>query len=366
MAVMRKFLRRDKLSKDAIRLHQAQYRPSTARVYNQHWESWKSWCADNGVSDPMRPLPGEIANHLAHLSTTLNLTAATLKARRAALSSVFAARGNTTITLDPRISAVIKGAANVNHKERVLTPKWDLAVVLNFLKSKNMKVNKMLDLKHLTFKTVFLIALASGRRASEITNLSGIKGDISTTSKGALCLKFLPEFLAKNQNPDDISPHILIPPLSAVVDHKSEDLALCPVRALKEYRARTERFRAPSQRALFMSLNLNHSKDITRATLSRWLKTTIKSAYISLDKKGEPSQPAHTLLAEARAHEIRAWAATLAAKSTPMSQVMRAAYWRSSTVFVRHYLRDIALTSENGTHSLPALVAAQTPIAARK
>ena len=363
---MRKTLRRQGLSKDSVRLFQAQFRPSTSNVYNNHWESWKSWCADNNVSDPMNPDPRDLANHLSFLSTTLGLSAATLKTRRAAIGSVLAARGDKAISSNPIVAGVVKGAANLNHRQRTLTPKWDLAVVLNFLKSPTMKDNKLLDFKHLTWKTVFLVALASGRRASEISNLSGIVGDISLSKKGAFSLKFLPEFLAKNQNPEDPSPHILIPPLSDVVGRESEDLALCPVRALKEYRARSNRLRSPSQRALFISINVNHSRDITRATLSRWLKTTIKNAYHSLSRKVGPNRPALTPVAEARAHEIRAWAATLAAKSTPMAQVLKAAYWRSSTVFVRHYLRDIAHRSENGILTLPAMVAAQTPLAARQ
>ena len=314
----------------------------------------------------MRPKPEDIANHLAHLAKSRGLTAATLKTRRAALGSVLATKGNADITSDPIISKLIRGIANANHKVRVLAPKWDLAVVLKHLKSPEMRDNKLLDFKTLSLKTVFLVALASARRASEVSNLSGIKGDISKSRKGALCLKFLPEFLAKNQNPDDPSPHVLIPPLSAAVGTKSEDLALCPVRALTEYRKRSDIYRSPSQRALFISLNPSHDRDITRATLSRWLKTTIKNAYVALEKEGGPSQPARTLAAKARAHEIRAWATTLAAKSLPLAQVLKAAYWRSSTVFIRHYLRDIALRSEKGTLSLPAMVAAQTPLAARQ
>ena len=141
-----------------------------------------------------------------------------------------------------------------------------------------------------------------------------------------------------------------------MVDIKSEDLALCPVRALKEYRARTDRFRAPSQRALFVSFNVNHSKDITRATISRWLKTTIKNAYSALDHDGRLSQPVLSVANNAKAHKIRAWAATLAARSTPLAQVLKAAYWQSTSVFIKHYLRDIALRSEGGILSLPAMV----------
>ena len=44
-------------------------------------------------------------------------------------------------------------------------PKWNLSVVLNELTKAPMKDT---DLKHLTLKTAFLLALASGKRRSEI------------------------------------------------------------------------------------------------------------------------------------------------------------------------------------------------------
>ena len=104
----------------------------------------------------MRPEPRDIANHLAYLAQTLNLSTATLKTRRAA-------KGDKSIASNPLVSAVLKGIANMSHKTKTLTPKWDLAVVLNFLKSPTMRDNKSLDFKFLILKTVFLVALASGR-----------------------------------------------------------------------------------------------------------------------------------------------------------------------------------------------------------
>ena len=70
--------------------------------------------------------------------------------------------------------------------------------------------------------------------------------------------------------------------------------------------------------------------------------------------------PSHLPLDKARAHEIRAWATTLASKSTSLTEVMQAAYWKSSTVFVKHYLRDTAALAEDRTWRMPAMVAAQT------
>ena len=47
-------------------------------------------------------------------------------------------------------------------------PKWNLSVVLNELTKAPFEPMKDSDLKHLTLKTAFLLALASGKRRSEI------------------------------------------------------------------------------------------------------------------------------------------------------------------------------------------------------
>ena len=47
-------------------------------------------------------------------------------------------------------------------------PKWNLSVVLNELTKAPFEPRKDTDLKHLTLKTAFLLALASGKRRSEI------------------------------------------------------------------------------------------------------------------------------------------------------------------------------------------------------
>ena len=47
-------------------------------------------------------------------------------------------------------------------------PKWNLSVILNELTKAPFVPMKDSDLKHLTLKTAFLLALASGKRRSEI------------------------------------------------------------------------------------------------------------------------------------------------------------------------------------------------------
>ena len=47
-------------------------------------------------------------------------------------------------------------------------PKWNIFIVLNGLSKAPFKPMKDSDLKHLTFKTAFLLTMASGKRCSEI------------------------------------------------------------------------------------------------------------------------------------------------------------------------------------------------------
>ena len=63
--VMRKYMRRRGSSKNAIKLFQAQHRPSTSKLYDLHWRKWVAWCKSNKVKDPMRLTACDIANHLS-------------------------------------------------------------------------------------------------------------------------------------------------------------------------------------------------------------------------------------------------------------------------------------------------------------
>ena len=77
-------------------------------------------------------------------------------------------------------------------------PSWNLSLVLHQLNKAPFERIKEASLKHLTFKTVFLLALGSGKRRSEIhawqnKNIRH-QSDWSTVSPYPL-----PSFLSKNQ-----------------------------------------------------------------------------------------------------------------------------------------------------------------------
>ena len=210
------------------------------------------------------------------------------------------------------------------------------------------------SLKFLTFKTVFLITLASGRRRSEVHALSGLGRDISFEQDGSVSLHFLPDFLAKNQQAGTSSPLVQILPLSSILCDDDEDRQLCPVCALKRYLAVTRGRCSPPIRHLFLSLNAEYKKDIRKSTLARWLVETIKLGY----KASGTAVPSST-----RPHKIRALSASLAlTHSVPLSKILEAAYWRSEGTFMRFYLRDARRLWEDGSFGVSSIIVAQSQV----
>ena len=116
--------------------------------------------------------------------------------------------------------------------------KWNLSVVLNELTKAPFEPMKDSDLKHLTLKTAFLLALASGKRRSEIHAWVANKvANLGQWEKVALFPSS--DFIAKNQlareGSQSVSP-VTIPALTTIVDRQfKEDRTLCPVRALRFY-----------------------------------------------------------------------------------------------------------------------------------
>ena len=119
------------------------------------------------------------------------------------------------------------------------------------------------DLKHLTLKTAFLLALASGKHRSEIHAWVANKvTNLGQWEKVALFPSS--DFIAKNQlareGSQSVSP-VTIPALTTIIDRQfKEDRTLCLVRALTYYLDRTKDLRG-SRSLLFISFKKGHTSD---------------------------------------------------------------------------------------------------------
>ena len=131
-------------------------------------------------------------------------------------------------------------------------PQWDLCIVLEVLSKPPCQPLLEASFKHLTLKTVFLLAMASAGRRSELQALRFDQNYIQFKPKrGGVTLHFSPEFMRQNQKPNQVNDPWYIP---AVPTGKSEFGAPnCPVRALRYYhRHLTEHPEAGKDRRLFL------------------------------------------------------------------------------------------------------------------
>ena len=107
--------------------------------------------------------------------------------------------------------------------------KWNLSVVLNELTKAPFEPMKDTDLKHLTLKTAFLLALASCKRRSEIH--AWVANKVSNQGHWKKVSLFLSsDFIAKNQlareNSQSVSP-VTIPALTTIVDRQFKKTGPC-------------------------------------------------------------------------------------------------------------------------------------------
>ena len=182
-------------------------------------------------------------------------------------------------------------------------------MVLHALTKQPFELMGKASLKLLTFKTVFLLTLASGKRRSEIhawtySSLSYKENWPQVTLAPST------SFLVKNQLASDgrtaVKP-VVIPALKPHLDSTlTQDRSLCLVRALKYYLDRTKDLRK-NKNLLLVAIKEGFTRDISRATISSWLKQTILLAYEKSDSESQQ-------LCQIKAHDVRSMAASLAFK----------------------------------------------------
>ena len=207
------------------------------------------------------------------------------------------------------------------------------------------------DLKHLTLKTAFLLALASGKHRSEIH--AWVANKVSNLGQWEKVVLFPSGFIAKlaRESSQSVSP-VTIPALTTIVDGQfKEDRTLRPVRALRYYLDRTKDLRG-SQSLLVISFKKGHTSDIRPATLSSWLKQTILLCYKQADQQALD-------LVQVKAHD-RAFAASKAFYGgVSVDQIMQACHWKAHNTFTNFYLKDLTWSDNDNNMYLGPVVAAQ-------
>ena len=332
---------------------EAPQRRSTRSVYEAKWAVFTKWCISHQVDFRSPPLKS-VADFLMHLFEDRKLQLSTIDGYRSAIADKL---GSTMLDIskDNNLTRLLESFHRDRPKGRRGIPSWNLSLVLHQLTKAPFEPLKGACLKHLTFKTVFLLALGSGKRRSEIHAWQH-KNIRHRSDWSKVSLFPSPSFLSKNQlakeGPNSVAP-VVKPALAPTLDKSlKSDRSLCPIRALRYYLDRTSDIRHGKE-LVFVSFKKGFDQDITPATISSWIKQTVILCYELSDHQD------HTLH-QVKAHDVRAFAASKAFQSgMSLEQILSACHWKSHNTFTQFYLKDVAWADPELYHLGPVVAAQQ-------
>ena len=287
------------------------HRVSTINQYEHCWKQFQDWIKTNEVATISESV---ILDFLDHLVSNSQLSPKTTLVYRSALYLPLI-HGFNISTKSEEFSLLAKAHFIANPPLRRIVPQWSLTKVLELLSST--RFQSEISLKDLCLKTLFLLALASGNRCSELSSLD--RHSINFSPNGDVTLTVVPNFLYKNERIDNCPPNINFP---ALLNADGSHHELCPVQSLKEWLEKTSSYEGNK-----IFINPLTMKPMTSASVSRHLVEIINTADPGKFAKG---------------HDVRKIATSLAwTRGLPMPSIIKRAFWKSSNIFIRKYLNPI-------------------------
>ena len=314
------------------------HRQSSRAVYDSKWRIFAGWCRDRSV-DPFQISVHVLAEFFLFLFHEKGLNPRTIKGYRSAISSTISSCGSRSeITNSGEITSLIRSFQLERPPKRKIAPQWNLSLVLQALVKPPFEPIHSIELKFLTLKTVFLVALASGRRRSEIHALCYDSHHFrQNQDQSVLTLYPDLDFVAKSQSLEAVAEPVKIKAFTVVGIHDF-DRRLCPVRSLLQYRKFTSASACrQGRKKLFISYKPSFTEEIKKATISSWIVKLIHLAYST-----EGKNPGVLELHKVTAHEVRALSASTSAfRGMATEAIMQSCTWRSRSTFSDFYLRDM-------------------------
>ena len=316
--------------------------PSTRIMYDSRWKRFSAWCEEQ--SPRVVPLQATAEAVLGFLQFLLaqGRCFSTLKGMVAAIVACQSGVVTSPLSEHPLVKDFLRSAKRKSSTARPLLPSWDLSLVLDALCGPPFEPLESLELRVLTFKTVFLLAITTAKRVSDLHALSIHSECLSFDAEHrSVRLQPNPVFVTKTQR---VAASVRLeafhpPPFSSDLDRRLHNI--CPIRALLLYLQRTKDIRG-SVSQLFVTYGPGKAagKAASKPTVSRWLVEAIKLAYAS--KGADPPEGL-------RAHSSRAQAASWALfKGVSLREVCEAANWASGSTFATFYSLDVATPSLAG------------------
>lgn len=264
---------------------------------------------DSRQINPFNPF---VNNFLCFLQTLFDqqLSYSAINTARSAVSSLLSLCGYENFGSNVLIKRYLKGV----FVHRPMLPKynstWDVSIVIDYLKTLFPLSN--LSLKLLSCKVTMLLALLTGQRGQTLHLLTVDDVNVEKTH-----VEIRYSSLLKTSKPGKHLENVKLPLYS--------EKELCIVETISEYLERTKLIRQDSK--LFISTMKPH-KGVSRDTISRWIRDTMKMSGIDVSKFCP--------------HSTRAAATSAAHKAgVPIDIIMKNAGWSNAGTFQRFYNKPI-------------------------
>ena len=144
----------------------APHRSSARTIYKSKWALFEKWWRENLVNFST-PSVKQVSDFFMYLYQDLNKCPLTIDGYKIAIVDTLGPTG-LHISQSSNLNRLLSSFHRDRPKSSRNPPTWNLSVVLNELTKAPFEPMKDSDLKHLTLKTAFLLALASSKRRSKI------------------------------------------------------------------------------------------------------------------------------------------------------------------------------------------------------
>ena len=159
MAAVRQQAEEAGLSSRAAQFTAEALRESTRLSYDSRLEHFRKWCDQNGC-DPITASLGKVADFLVYLFDK-KLALSTIRSYRSAISSCHKGfTDGSSVSNSPFLAKLCRSFLLKRPPVKSLTPAWSLPSVLKVLMQAPFEPLATTSLRNLTFKTLFLVAVA--------------------------------------------------------------------------------------------------------------------------------------------------------------------------------------------------------------
>ena len=313
-------------------------RKSTRMNYQARWGTYRKWCRDFSHRSSS-PSISKIAEFLTYLFKRKGAALCTVKGYRTMLSAVFKFP-LPEISTSPILKDLIRSFEISSTRPVFPPPPWDLDKVLEYLSGPPFEPLAKASFLDKTKKALFLLAMATAKRVSELQALS-----FSVSFQGEdLVLYYDPFFRAKTESAANPLPRsVIVLSLSDFAGNLPERVQ-CPVRAIKF-------LREAARSASYIPSRLFVSPQNPRCAMSKNAISFHLRQLITDSGAVSSSRPP-------RAHDIRGIATSLNYYSNlSLSHLMQIATWRSNRVFASRYLKEVSTTQDNIRRFGPLVIA---------